>query len=112
MNTLLPDYLSRVTLGAPQQFRNLVIMPVFGANGHGPEYLTLKEALAANSVTLSEVSHGGHVPQLKVVNAGASPVLLLDGEELLGARQNRVLNTSILLKQSSETIIPVSCTEA
>jgi hypothetical protein len=51
------------------------------------------------------------VPELLVINKGEIPILLLDGEELAGAKQNRVLNTTILLKKNSETIIPVSCTE-
>ena len=38
-------------------------------------------------------------------------VLLLGGEELIGAKQNRVLNTTILLRKNSETVILVSCTE-
>ncbi len=112
MSTLLTDYLSAVVLGEPRPFRNMTVVPVFVSVDRSPDYLTLSEAMAANWVTVTEVNQGGHVPNLKVTNRGASPVLLLDGEELVGARQNRVLNTSVLLRPESETIIPVSCTEA
>ena len=54
---------------------------------------------------------GGSVPELVVVNDSDHFVLLLDGEELAGAKQNRVLNTTILLDKRSRTKIPVSCTE-
>ena len=71
----------------------------------------MKIALAKGFVEISEVSEGGHVPNLKVTNKSDDPVLLLDGEEVMGAKQNRVMNTSILLAAHSETVIPVSCTE-
>jgi hypothetical protein len=38
-------------------------------------------------------------------------VLLLDGEELVGAKQNRVLNLTVLVPAVSKTVIPVSCIE-
>jgi ARG and Rhodanese-Phosphatase-superfamily-associated Protein domain len=71
----------------------------------------LGEAMGKGFLTVTEVSQSGTVPELKMVNKGDLPVLLLDGEELAGAKQNRVLNTTILLMEKSETIIPVSCTE-
>ncbi len=52
------------------------------------------------------------MPELKAINRSALPIVLLDGEELAGAKQNRALNTTILLPPLSATVIPVSCTEA
>jgi len=43
------------------------------------------------------------VPELLVINQGERAVLLVDGEELVGAKQNRVLNTSVLVRGKSET---------
>ncbi|MBD3402326.1 hypothetical protein GF420_05480 [candidate division GN15 bacterium] len=85
-------------------------MPLFSPAG-GPFYLTLGEALDDSLLEISEVSESGSVPELQVENKADLPVLLLDGEELVGAKQNRVLNTTILLKKQSTTTIPVSCTE-
>ena len=111
MDTIISSYLSKLELGELQQFKNMGIIPLFTSVNYGLEYLTLKEALEKKLVVVTEVSHGGSVPDLKVTNKAEIPVLLLDGEEIVGAKQNRVLNTTILLKEESETIIPVSCTE-
>jgi hypothetical protein len=110
MEKLITDYLSSIELGNVQQCKNMAAFPLFTSLDHGPEYLTLKEALALGVLTITEISEGGSVPNLKAINAGDMPILLLDGEELAGAKQNRVLNTTILLKEHSETVIPVSCT--
>lgn len=111
MSAELKTLLASIQMAEAQAYRNITVFPlIFHGNGT-PEYRTLGEALQDRSLTVTEVSQAGSVPNLKVVNQGNRPVLLLDGEELVGARQNRVLNTSILLKEHSETIIPVSCTE-
>lgn len=39
-------------------------------------------------------------------------MLLIDGEELVGAMQNRVLNTSVMVAPGRQIKIPVSCTES
>ena len=111
MEKIIGDYLSSIELGDVQQHKNMAVFPLFTSLNHGPEYLTLKEALALGVLVITEISEGGSVPNLKAINKGDLPILLLDGEELAGAKQNRVLNTTILLKEHSETVIPVSCTE-
>jgi hypothetical protein len=77
-----------------------------------PEYLLLDEALTQGFVRITEVSESGSVPELLLENSSAYAVLLLDGEELVGAKQNRVLNLTILSSAGKTISIPVSCVEA
>ena len=103
--------LTAFKLGEAQNHANMVLVPILWPESGGPDYLTMKEALEKAVLVVTEVSEGGSVPNLKVTNKGAKPVLLLDGEEVAGAKQNRVLNTTILVGGKSEVVIPVSCTE-
>lgn len=111
MDQIIINFLSKLELGELQIFKNMAIIPLFSSMNHTPQYLSLGEAMGKGLLTVTEVSQAGAVPELKVGNKADLPVLLLDGEELAGAKQNRVLNTTILLMENSETIIPVSCTE-
>ena len=63
------------------------------------------------TLRVEELSEGGSVPELRVVNEGTLPVLILEGDELVGAKQNRVVNSSVLVAADSELILPVSCVE-
>ncbi|MCX8118343.1 MAG: hypothetical protein N3G78_10465 [Desulfobacterota bacterium] len=111
MNPIIVEFLTKIELGEPRVFENMAVVALFTSLEGGPPYITLGEALEKRLLTITEVSQAGSVPELKVVNRADIPILLLDGEELEGAKQNRVLNTTILLKEGAETIIPVSCTE-
>ncbi len=51
------------------------------------------------------------MPELKVMNKSPRMILILDGEELVGAKQNRIVNTTILVKGNATIVIPVSCVE-
>jgi hypothetical protein len=70
----------------------------------------MSDALQAGTLRITEVG-SGTVPELLAINGGESAVLVLDGEQLVGARQNRTTNRSLLLPAKSETKIPVSCME-
>lgn len=103
--------ISRVKIGTPATFHNLTLFPLTDDKRMAADYLTLDEVLAKKSAHVTEVSEGGSVPELKFVNESGQPVFLLDGEELVGAKQNRVLNLSILVPAGKTLIIPVSCVE-
>ncbi|MYF60252.1 MAG: hypothetical protein F4179_01025, partial [Gammaproteobacteria bacterium] len=61
---------------------------------------------------MREVQKEGSVPNLAVENRSDSDVLIVDGEELVGAKQNRIANLTLLVPAERTTIIPVSCVEA
>ncbi len=103
--------LSSLKLGEPRIHKGLGLWPVFAERQPEPAYITLIDALALGGFQITEVSEGGSVPNLRVINETPQHVLLFDGEELKGAKQNRILNTTILIAAGTALDVPVSCTE-
>ena len=51
------------------------------------------------------------VPFLRANNPTDTPILVVEGEQLLGGRQNRCLNASVIAGANAEVELPVSCVE-
>jgi hypothetical protein len=101
-----------IRVGEPVRCDGLAVFPLFAEPSGGVDYALSDEAINEGSVTVEEVSEAGSVPDLSVENKGDVRVLFLEGEELVGAKQNRILNTSVLVAAHSKITIPVSCVEA
>lgn len=108
--TLRP-FLDALAVGEAFGHLNLTLVPLKGDGNGGLGYILGADAIEAGTLAITEVSEGGSVPELLVKSTAETMVLLLDGEELVGAKQNRILNTSVLLPPKAETKIPVSCVE-
>ena len=108
---VISETLESLGLGRPHQFRNLTIFPL-RAGPTGPrDYLTLSEAFRDGLAQISEVSEDGSVLALQFENRAKQPVLILDGEELVGAKQDRIANVTILAPAETTITVPVSCVE-
>ena len=104
--------LENLEIGRPKKHSGLCVYPLLGADLGRTAYTLLEAALAAGTVTIKEKSVAGSVPTLTLTNTGGECVFLLDGEELLGAKQNRIVNTSVLAGPSAALSLPVTCVEA
>jgi hypothetical protein len=100
-----------VRVGDPITHDRLTVFPLYLESPAPVGYRLADDALADGTAVVEEVSEGGSVPQLRVRNENETLVLFLEGQELRGAKQNRVLNTSVLVAGKSQTVIPVSCVE-
>ena len=87
----------------------LHIFPLLGGTCEEGDISLLEDALWAGTLRLEEMHESGGMPEFRVVNGGGKRVLLLEGDELIGARQIRVVNSSVLVPAGSEIVLPVSC---
>ncbi|MBN1918503.1 MAG: HIRAN domain-containing protein [Verrucomicrobia bacterium] len=108
---LVEAMLGRLVLGDPLVHENMAVFPLLGDDGAGVDYVLLDDALKSRDAVVTEMSEGGSVPQLRFVNKGKRRVLLLDGDQLIGAKQNRIINITILVGAKKTLVVPVSCVE-
>jgi hypothetical protein len=110
LTQLLVTMTQMLQLDNPIGHRNLTLVPIRGQSKE-LDYVLGADAMADGTLTVKEVSDSGIVNTLIVQNKSDKRVLLLDGEELIGAKQNRILNTTILIEANTTQKIPVSCVE-
>ena len=104
-------FLEKVKVGGKQSHLNMALFPLLAPDAGEPDYFTLEEALNQAFAEVTEVSQGGSVPDLKLINKSPNKLLVVDGEELAGAKQNRIVNATFLIAGLSEITIPVICVE-
>ena len=97
-------------LGQPLVDEGLCVVPLHCGFRAASKYVLLQQALQRGTMTITEASDAGSVPHLHATNKGPWPVLVFDGEELVGAKQNRISNATILVGVG-KTVLPVSCVE-
>ncbi len=107
-NTLAGHLSGPIEVGEPDLVRGLAVYPLFGP-ATTLDYRAF--AGAQDQVAITELEGGASVNDLVVHNQGDRSVLLYEGEEILGAQQNRVLDVSVLVAAGSKIQIPVSCVE-
>jgi hypothetical protein len=110
MNLPIPD----VRVGEPQMCGGVAVFPLFTGllfHGDSPEYVLASEAMTKGTLTIQEVSEEGSVGDLLAENVGDQPVFILEGEEVKGAKQNRVLASSVLVAGRSRIRISVCCVQ-
>ena len=104
--------LAGISLGELRSHGGLTLYPLRGARDGSLDYRTLDDALRTGTVVIREINASGSVPELELENKGDRRVLLVDGEELIGAKQNRIVNTSVLVDIGVTLKLPVTCVEA
>lgn len=105
------EFLKTLTVGELETHDNLTVLPVFTTMPQKNGYALLGEAVETGKFTVTEVDEGGSVPNLKVENGLDQDVLILDGDILIGAKQNRSVTTTIIIGRKSRSVIDVNCVE-
>ncbi len=104
---------ANLSFGDAVKVHGLGMLPIINdaVPGNVPALLTLDEALDGGAITIREVDEAGSVPFLLVENHGDKPVLILDGEEVVGGKQNRILNSTVIVLEHHSVRVCVSCVQ-
>jgi hypothetical protein len=111
MPTLAPHLAAQITVAEPTVVGPLAVFPLIADRSPSVRYVSFAEAVQ-RGVVVKELGGGASVNDLMVHNPLDVAVLLYEGEEVLGAQQNRTFDVSVLVAAGSVLQVPVSCVEA
>jgi hypothetical protein len=94
-----------------QKYERMSVVQFLTGDQNSVDYISGPEAMEMDLVKVKEINQSGSVNDLYVFNLSTKNVFFMDGDIIIGAKQNRVLNTSVLLAPNSKVTLPVSCVE-
>jgi hypothetical protein len=109
----IASFLGSASLAPRQAHKSLTLWPLLrdGPGPSAPPYISLSQAFARRQLVIDELKRGATVPHVLATNRGEEAVLVLFGEEIRGAKQNRIANASFLVPPKAEIVLDVSCVE-
>ena len=99
-----------IELLTPQVHENMAIIPLKTEKNTKIDLLTLKKGLELGLANVKECEQS-QVNTLIVENKAVTPLILIEGEEVIGGKQNRIVNETTLIAPQSSMEIPVNCSE-
>jgi hypothetical protein len=103
--------LPTTVIGKRIELKGLSVFPLYLKSGLKVVVRSGLEMIDKGVVHVKEVSDAGSVPTLYVTNDCLHNVLFVEGDQLVGAKQNRMCNSSVLIAPNTFAEIPVSCVE-
>ena len=104
-------WLGRLRLGESRQEGSLEVVPlVLDGDGGAPGLLLTRQAVEAGVLEIVERGEGV-VQELLAWNKGDRPVVILEGDTLVGCKQNRVVAHSVVVAPGTSLAVPVGCME-
>jgi hypothetical protein len=110
LDTIHDSLAEPLRVGEPDVAGPLAVFPVFGPKPR-QEYIAFAQGHECG-VRVLERDGRASVNELVIQNPTDLAVLLYEGEEVLGAQQNRIFDVSVLVAAGSKVEVPVSCVEA
>lgn len=112
MGDKLRDFFREIKIGQAISSEDVTVVPLYGKIDDDCKYMSCGDALDKELLKVQEVSESGVVSTLTATNRGEKPVFIISGQGLKGAKQDRIVNVSIIINIRETINVPVSCVEA
>ena len=85
-----------------QKYENVEAIPIKSDFFGKKDFLTLKKGYEMNLVEIKELEHST-VNTVLCKNDSVTPLILIDGDEITGAMQNRIINDTLLFQPNQQS---------
>lgn len=99
-----------VKISKKQNYKNLSVFPIINNNQMKLDFIDLKTGLEMGIVSVEECKTSD-ISHVELHNNSVAPLLLIDGEEIIGSKQNRIINETLIIPPKTRETISVLCSE-